>query len=190
MTATLLTYHPLAINHTGRFLLLKLPENKPLPPLSSEQILIGIGLLCLVTALTLCLLIAFLSKPKKKKLPPPTESRILTDKDKWKHRIAEVVNSYENGHYNQAQSMEQLAEIVRSFASQATGTDLTTLTLAELNQQPRTNDNREQLDLLRQTISALYPPEFANPKINKQAQEAQVSEAAHWVSTFVERWQQ
>ena len=42
--------------------------------------------------------------------------------------------------------------------------------------------------LLRQTIAALYPPEFANAEFNAQAKDATVEQAADWVLNLVERW--
>ena len=48
--------------------------------------------------------------------------------------------------------------------------------------------NRHGLDLLRQTIAALYPPEFADERFNAAAGEASVDEAAGWVATLIERW--
>ena len=44
------------------------------------------------------------------------------------------------------------------------------------------------LDALKQTIGALYPPEFADDARNRIAQTTSVQQAAEWVANLVERW--
>ena len=53
---------------------------------------------------------------------------------------------------------------------------------------PRTTGNQHGLTLLRQTIEALYPPEFADAERNHTAREATVEQAGEWVANLVERW--
>ena len=42
--------------------------------------------------------------------------------------------------------------------------------------------------MLRQTIAALYPPEFADERFNDSARQTDVEQAAQWVNRLVERW--
>ncbi|AKV55437.1 hypothetical protein BACT_0975 [Bifidobacterium actinocoloniiforme DSM 22766] len=165
-----------------------LPQGKPLPPLDTWRPLLVAGGLCLLLALGLAALIVVLSKPRKAAPTPQAKHVTAPSKERWHTRIDQVVTDHAQGRIDQSQAMSQLAEIVRAFASEASGQDLTARTLAELSRQPRTRSNRRQLDLLRQTIAALYPPEFADPSVNRQAYEAQVPQAAQWASALVEGW--
>ena len=45
-----------------------------------------------------------------------------------------------------------------------------------------------RLTLLRQTIEALYPPEFADAERNHIARQATGEQAGEWVANLVERW--
>ncbi|BDR52747.1 hypothetical protein KIM372_06540 [Bombiscardovia nodaiensis] len=164
------------------------PTGQPEPALSGGPVLLLVGLCCLLLAVLLVVLIVVLSKPARKAPAPRAQHVPTASKDAWRQQIDQVVARHQRGEVNQSQAMSQLAEIVRAFASQALGRDMTTQTLAELSNQPRTASNRQQMDLLRQTVSALYPPEFADPQVNRQAYEAQVEEAAQWVSALVSRW--
>ena len=82
----------------------------------------------------------------------------------------------------------QLAAIARDFASTATGTDVRNQTLTDIEETPRTTGNQQGLTLLRQTIEALYPPEFADAERNHIARQATVEQAGEWVANLVERW--
>ena len=61
-------------------------------------------------------------------------------------------------------------------------------TLTDIEAAPRTTGNQHGLTLLRQTIEALYPPEFADAERNHTAREATVEQAGEWVANLVERW--
>lgn len=76
----------------------------------------------------------------------------------------------------------------RDFASTATGTDVRNQTLTDIEETPRTTGNQQGLTLLRQTIEALYPPEFADAERNHIARQATVEQAGEWVANLVERW--
>ena len=52
----------------------------------------------------------------------------------------------------------------------------------------RSTGNQQGLTLLRQTIEALYPPEFADAERNHIARQATVEQAGEWVANLVERW--
>jgi hypothetical protein len=178
----------LKITKASEIMTIELPKNQPLPPLTLWKPLIIVGLTCIFITIFLCFVAFVLSRPQKK-LPEPSSIRISTErKSRWKTNIETVTQDFHEHRITQTQAMNQLAIIVRTFASEAMGTDLSTKTLAELNQQQRNKNNSKQLDLLRQTIAALYPPEFADPQINRQAHETQVTDAANWVSTLVEEW--
>ena len=66
--------------------------------------------------------------------------------------------------------------------------DIRNRTLADIDAAPRTTGNQEGITLLRQTIEALYPPEFADAANNGIAREATVEQAGEWVANLVERW--
>lgn len=61
-------------------------------------------------------------------------------------------------------------------------------TLTDIEETPRTTGNQQGLTLLRQTIEALYPPEFADAERNHIAGQATVEQAGEWVANLVERW--
>ena len=64
-------------------------------------------------------------------------------------------------------------------------------TLAVIGSMKRETPDRNSRDgylVLRQTVEALYPPEFAKAEWNPAAQNASVEEAAQWVSGLIERW--
>ena len=105
----------------------------------------------------------------------------------WRQRIDQVVAQYDKGHLNRDQAMTALATIARGFASRSWNSDMKSKTLAEIQAQPRTPSTRQGLDLLRQTIDALYPPEFALPK-DSEGTDATVNQAAEWVRELIERW--
>ena len=74
------------------------------------------------------------------------------------------------------------------YVSTATGSDVRNQTLTDIEATPRTTGNQHGLTLLRQTIEALYPPEFADAERNHTAREATVEQAGEWVANLVERW--
>ncbi|RBP99944.1 hypothetical protein [Bifidobacterium xylocopae] len=174
------TIHALAQVH--------LPQGRPAPQLNSWKPLLIATVLCFTLALALIAAAILLSRPRRTPTAPQAKHVPMAAKDQWKARIRQVVSEHAQGQLNQSQAMGQLAEIVRAFASEASGQDLTAQTLAELSRQPRTPTNKRRLDLLRQTIAALYPPEFADPDVNRQAFEADVGQAAGWAEALIERW--
>ena len=92
------------------------------------------------------------------------------------------------GELEREEAFAQLAAIARDFASTATGTDVRNQTLTDIEETPRTTGNQQGLTLLRQTIEALYPPEFADAERNHIARQATVEQAGEWVANLVERW--
>ena len=105
----------------------------------------------------------------------------------WHQRIDQVVAQYDSGRLDRDQAMTALATIARGFASRSWNNDMKAKTLAEIKAQPRTPSTRQGLDLLRQTIDALYPPEFALPR-DSAGTDATVNQAADWVRDLIERW--
>lgn len=105
----------------------------------------------------------------------------------WCQRIDQVVAHYDSGRLDRGQAMTALATIARGFASRSWNSDMKAKTLAEIKAQPRTPSTRQGLDLLRQTIDALYPPEFALPR-DSTGTDATVNQAADWVRDLIERW--
>lgn len=108
--------------------------------------------------------------------------------DRWRTLINDVVDRYHAGTLDRESAFVELARLTRRFATQATGERLDASTLRDLSMLPRTPGNRAGLDLLRQTIEALYPAEFADASRDAHAGAIDVDEAAGWVSNLVERW--
>lgn len=146
---------------------------------------------CLAVAVALVIAAVLLSRPSKKPRKETVQRGAHSGagaKAVWRDRIADVVARNESGELGREDAFAELAQIAREFAGAASGRELSTSTLTDLTRLNRTPANRQGLDSLRQTISALYPPEFADASRNRAAREASVREAAEWVSNLVERW--
>lgn len=135
-------------------------------------------------------LTALLSRPRRTRGDGRTGGAHAPDAPAsvWRSRIDAVVARYDAGGIGRPEAFAELAAIVREFASAALGRDLSAQTLADLARLPRTDRNREDIDLLRHTVAALYPPEFADGTVNEQARGTGVDEAAGWARNLVERW--
>jgi len=134
--------------------------------------------------------VALLSRPRRNRVRtrPHGAHNGAGDKAAWRARIDDVVARHADGALGREDAFAELATIARDFASEATGRDLASHTLTDIRVEPRDPSTRSGLDLLRMTIAALYPPEFADAAVNAHAREASVEEAAGWVSNLVERW--
>lgn len=143
-----------------------------------------------VLAVALGALAVLLRRPRRAPLPDAGRGAHMpaNAKASWHRRIDEVVQRHAAGEIADDEAYARLAAIVRAFASAATGTDMSSRTLADLSRLPRSSANAASVDLLRHTIAALYPPEFANDEINAQARAASVEQAGEWASNLVERW--
>ena len=138
--------------------------------------------------LTLALAAAAIFLPRFRRQQEGRPAQVSSDsRDAWRQQIDHVVARYDNGHLDRDQAMTALATIARGFASHSWNSDMKSKTLAEIQAQPRTPSTRQGLDLLRQTIDALYPPEFALPQDSKGT-DATVNQAAEWVRDLIERW--
>lgn len=160
----------------------------PQLPLTGAAI---IAAACLLAAVALVIAAAALSRPSRNRHRNAAERgthRDGTSASAWRKRIDDVVARHDSGEISREDAFIQLALITRSFASSATGTSLASSTLADLSRLHRSEANRQGLDMLKATIGALYPPEFADPAYDRTARNVSVAEAAEWVSNLVERW--
>ena len=144
---------------------------RPVESLALTTPLVVAIVACLLLAVGLIALIIMLARPARK---PRTSDRArgahsnASSKAEWRARIDDVV--------------------ARDFAGAASGKELSSSTLTDLAYLNRTPANRQGLDALKQTIGALYPPEFADDARNRIAQTTSVQQAAEWVANLVERW--
>lgn len=111
-----------------------------------------------------------------------------TSLSQWRQRIEDVRIQYHQEHISSDQAYILLAEIARDFASERLQTDISAQTLTDLQALERARHHAQGIDLLRQTIAALYPPEFADQQTHALAREVHVDQAAGWVANLVERW--
>ncbi|RSX54691.1 hypothetical protein [Bifidobacterium samirii] len=145
---------------------------------------------CLVAAVLFAVLVWFLSRPRRARR---TRDRRGAHVDgaaagRWHRMVADIVDGFESGAIDRQEAFVRLAQVARAFASARTGDDMSARTLVDLNRMPRSTGMRGGFDLLRQTIAALYPPEFADPALDRQAGAADVRQAAGWVDDLIERW--
>lgn len=149
-------------------------------------------LACLALSVILLVISVVLSRPRRTPAQPVSRGahNARSDTSSWKAQISAIVASYHNNKLTREEAFAALATLARAFASQQTGHDLSATTLRDLNLHTHGNglNNTQGYTLLRQTITALYPPEFANAIVNTQARETSVEQAAEWVSKLVERW--
>lgn len=111
------------------------------------------------------------------------------NKQAWRNEIDEIVKQYHSNELTSDQACAKLASVARTYVSRMSGEDIKTHTLGEISSLRLKWRNKKGADMLRQTIAALYPPEFANYKENEQAQNTTVDQAAEWVLVLLEGWQ-
>ena len=156
---------------------------RPVESLALTTPLVVAIVACLLLAVGLIALIIMLSRPARK---PRNSDRArgahsnASSKAEWRARIDDVVARHESGALPRHEA--------RDFAGAASGKELSSSTLTDLAYLNRTPANRQGLDALKQTIGALYPPEFADDARNRIAQTTSVQQAAEWVANLVERW--
>ncbi len=141
---------------------------------------------CLLVTLALIACAVILSRPRPSKAQPHAAHVHNEDKAKWHRRIDDVLLRHQADKLSSEQAFAELAAICRNFASVNIGQDMSAHTLTDLRMEPRNPSTRGGLDLLRVTIEALYPPEFAARTMNTN--QTSVEDAAGWVSSLVERW--
>lgn len=167
-------------------LAVKTSDLKPVAQLSITTALTVVLAICLLVALALIACAVILSRPRHSKAQPHAAHVPNEDKAKWHHRINDVLLRHQADELTSEQAFAELAAICRNFASINIGQDMSTHTLTDIRLEPRTSSSGSGLDLLRVTIEALYPPEFAARTMN--ANQTSVEDAASWVSSLVERW--
>jgi hypothetical protein len=165
---------------------------EPQGQLSLSGMLLVTLAVCLVSAIGLVVLTMMLSRPKTRSRHPKTKIGAHTDggKSSWQSRIDQIVEDYHRGTLERDEAFIKLAKVARDYASFAMGANMGSHTLNDLRAEQRTGSARHGLDLLRTTIAALYPPEFADASVNALAKETSVDQAGEWVSRLVERWRQ
>ncbi|TPF93518.1 hypothetical protein [Bifidobacterium sp. UTBIF-78] len=164
---------------------------KPVEALSLTGPLVAVIAVCMVLVVALIVLMVLLSRPARRPRRDASPRGAHTEasaKAVWRKCIDDVVAQHEAGTLTREDAFAQLARIAREFAGSVSGRELSSSTLTDLTRLNRTPANRQGLDTLRQTISALYPPEFADAARNSAARETSVRDAAEWVSNLVERW--
>lgn len=111
------------------------------------------------------------------------------DKKSWRKDIDEIVEQYHSNKITKDQACAELAAIVRKYVSRMSGEDIKTHTLGEISSLRLKWRNKKGADMLRQTIAALYPSEFANCNENENAHNTTVEQASEWVLVLLEGWQ-
>ena len=163
---------------------------KPAQQLGGTPTLVAALLACIVLAALLILAVVLLSRPRRGRTRqrPRGVHNGMSANTVWRERIGSIVDRYEAGDVTRDEAFSLLAETARDFATASSGRDMSAHTLYDLSIEPRHRLNKRGLDLLRQTIRALYPAEFADERHNESARRTTVQQAAEWVSTLVERW--
>lgn len=153
----------------------------------------GLGIViavCLAIAAALVILVVWLSRPNRKPTKKANHGRhdAATGTSVWHERIDDVVARHAKGDLTRENAFALLAATQWDFAPQPPAAMCAAKRSPILEATPRTTGNQHGLTLLRQTIEALYPPEFADAERNHTAREATVEQAGEWVANLVERW--
>lgn len=144
----------------------------------------------LIAAIALVAVVIALSKPRRRR---QEQSRRGAHMDgnaltRWHEEVDGIIRRHDEGRLPREEAFVELADVARRFASEASGMDMSARTLEDLSVLPRTTGNRHSLDMLKQTIAALYPAEFSGDGLDRHAGMVGVHEAAGWVSNLIERW--
>ena len=155
----------------------------------SPGILIAIVVLCALIAIS-ALAVILIGGMKRKPVASSDQRRApKRSTSEWKTRINSVQKDFNRGLLTEKQAYQRLSTLARQFASAKLGKDMTKHTLAEMRQETSVDPKHKgDFDSLRQTIEALYPPEFASDDWYASTRSATVEEATKWVSSLVERW--
>ena len=133
---------------------------------------------CFIALLILIVAIVIMSRPRRAKrvAAPRGSHNALAPVSQWKSRVHDIVERNGAGKLSREDAFAELGSTtLQEIASRSAGS------LAG-------DSGVHGFTLLRQTIAALYPPEFANAEFNAQAKDATVEQAADWVLNLVERW--
>ncbi|MCH4208669.1 hypothetical protein [Bifidobacterium sp.] len=163
---------------------------RPVPQIASTTTLTMLLIGCAALLLASVIVIVVLSQPRR----APRRARAVgahsgsNDRNVWHARIDAIVEQHARGAITRAEAFDELAQVARNYASVASGADMRTQTLLELSRRPHSASDQHSLNLLKQTIGALYPPQFADAQADVQARDTSVEQAGEWVSRLVERW--
>ncbi|KAB7791411.1 hypothetical protein [Bifidobacterium leontopitheci] len=153
------------------------------------------AVVCAAATVALVVLTVVLSLPRRRTSgdrTPHGAHRESSPLAVWHERIDAIVAAERSGDISREEAFTRLAAVARDFASEASDAELGTSTLHEIGSRSHGGEvgksGTHGFTLLRQTIAALYPPEFADGQFNRQARETTVKQAAAWVSNLVERW--
>ena len=140
-------------------------------------------------SLVLVVMAVVLSRPRRpRSITPRRGAHARADGDAaWHRRVADIVEAHDRGDADDRRSFLELAEVARDFASHRAGKDMSTLTLADLSDSRLRAASPRGMDLLRQTIAALYPREFSRMP-DGVANGSDVHQAAEWVDALISRW--
>lgn len=131
----------------------------------------------------------FLFRAKRGKIALSKAAHVKNaESDIWREKVKTIQKKHENGVLTDEEAYSTLARIAREYASARLRRDITGKTLADIRTDSQTGSAAKGPALLRQTIEALYPAEFASPEINMQAQEASIPKACGWILNLMERW--
>lgn len=111
------------------------------------------------------------------------------DRKAWREKIDNIVSKYHNKTITKEEAFAKLSAVAKEYISIMSGENIESHTLLEIGSLRNKWSNKNGVDKLRQTIAALYPPEFADKNFNTQAKNASVDQAAEWVLSLLEGWQ-
>ena len=162
------------------------PHTAEVPTITSITTYIVVCALFAAAAMVLIAIPLIVRARKPRPKAPVSRHSAARNPEKWRGDVAEVLRKYHAKEISENDAYADLARIARAFASLRLGTDLSAKTLMDLNLHHQVG-NKAHFDALKQTISALYPPEFASAN-NRAVRESSVESAANWVDSMIERW--
>ncbi|TCD54892.1 c-type cytochrome biogenesis protein CcmI [Alloscardovia theropitheci] len=150
-------------------------------------IVLGIVLALAIACIIIAVILFLPARAKERKVVQSSRH----DNATYKAQVRDVETEYTAGDISKQEAYRRLAEIARQFASDRLGIDVTSHTLTDLAQSSQISPalkNSHGLNLLRTTIEALYPPEFAFEATHTRSASTTVIEACGWVDALIERW--
>lgn len=164
-------------------------DETPMPQ-RPVSVFAALGIVFLLVAIVI-VYAAFLRRPRAAAPSAYARHGIDSDTRVWHERVAQILGRFKAGQIDDDEAYRLLARLCRDYATMRTGSDMSTTTLTDIRRasggQGDTRPN-PGLQALRQTIAALYPPEFADPATNSRASEATVETACDWVDRLIEGW--
>ncbi|MBO6098422.1 MAG: hypothetical protein IIY26_02825 [Aeriscardovia sp.] len=154
------------------------------PSLGYSPLLMAVGIIALI--LTAAIIVLPLIIPPKAKKEAQGRHSEQKDASEWIEKVEDVKKAYEEGDLEEVDAYARLAQLARGFVSEEMDLNLYSKTLHDLEWAPVSN--RRRYEMFRQTISALYPPEYADSEVDRAADEATVESAANWVEDLISRW--